>query len=355
MNESQRVSIGIVTYNSRDHIDRCLQSVMQQTYSNIDIIILDNASADGTADWLAEHWPQCQMVRSEVDLGFGRAHNRLIALTDGRYYMPLNPDVVLTATYVAVMVETIQSAADIGWAASKLLFCDPNGTPTSTVYTVGHAVFRDGYAVNIGNGESDRGQFEQSREVFGANGAAPLYRRDMLQELFRQSGDYYDETIFLYGEDVELDWRARLLGWRCLYTQRAVGYHVHGGSGGSTKWNIRKEITANRYYTVFKDGFLFDVLTYNLPAFIAHSVYMLFTEPRRGMATIVSVVSRTGTILQRRRWMSHNRKLKRRELMKWFMWSDKQRGQQPVHYLQRFADARFGSGQASNSNSDSRN
>lgn len=341
MSDSQTVSVGIVTYNSRDHIDGCLQSLLQQTYPHLDIIVIDNQSADSTVDWIAEHWPQCRLIRNETNVGFANAHNQAIALTASDYYMPLNPDVVLSPTYVAALVEAIQAAPDIGWVCGKMLFVNADGSPTGDIYSTGHAVFADGFAINIGFREPDHHQFEQPREVFGANAAAPLYRRQMLEQLSRQANDFYDQTIFLYGEDVELDWRARLLGWRCLYTPQAVGYHVHGASAGASKWPIRKDITANRYYTVFKNAFLLDVLAYNLPAFMGHCLFMLITEPRRAIATIASVVSRIRIIINRRRWMSQNRKISRQELHQWFAWSRQQRGQQPSTYLERFRSERL--------------
>lgn len=331
-----KVSIGIVTYNSRNHIDRCLKSLEEQTYPHIEIVILDNDSPDGTARWIAERWPQYRLIANETNVGFGCAHNQIIASTEGDYYMPMNPDVFLTSKYMDTMVRTIEEAPSIGWVSGKLLFMDENGIPSNIIFTVGHAAFADGHAINIGYHESDNGQYDLVRDVFGANAAAPLYRRAMLDEIQIDPGEFFDRSIFLYGEDVDLDWRARLLGWRCVYTPRAIAYHVHGGSGGISHFFIKKEITANRYYSILKNGFLIDVLTYNLPAFIGHSLFMLLTEPRRGMATVISVLSRVGEIAHKRRWLWPRRKMSRRELRQWFTWSMQQRGKQPVTYLGRF-------------------
>jgi GT2 family glycosyltransferase len=333
----KKVVVGVVTYNSREHIDRCLESLEAQTSPHIEAVILDNDSPDGTARWIAERWPQYRLVANEINVGFGCAHNQIIALTTSDYYMPLNPDVVLTPGYVAAMVDAIEAAPDIGWVCGKLLYTSSkDGAPTQVIYTVGHAVFPDGSAINIGFRELDGGQFEEAREIFGANGAAPLYRRAMLEAVQARPGEAFDATMFLYLEDVDLDWRARLLGWRCFYTPKAIAYHAHGASGGDRQPSIIKRVTANRYYLVLKNGFLLDLLLFNIPALVGHALFMLVTEPRRGMATISSLLSRAGEIRYKRHWMASRRKLSRSDIRRWFRWSRQQKHRQPGSYLQRF-------------------
>lgn len=114
--------------------------------------------------------------------------------------MPLNPDVFLSPGYVEAMVRMLKSDPDVGWVSGKLLFADVEGVPTGQIYSVGHAVFPDGYAINIGFKQTDGLEYSNVREVFGANGAAPLYRRQMLEDVQASPGEVFDETISLYGE-----------------------------------------------------------------------------------------------------------------------------------------------------------
>jgi GT2 family glycosyltransferase len=335
------IIVGIVTYNSRDDIDACLERLQEQTYLSFDVTLFDNASSDGTADWLETHWPQHRLIRSEENIGFGNAHNRIIAATESKYYLALNPDAILMPDYIEEMVKTIESEAQVGWVAGKLYFFKDeteigNSDIEKIIYTSGHAVFRDGFAINIGCKRPDNKRYQEKHEVFGANAAAPLYRRAMLEDIQFKDGEYFDEAIFLYHEDVDLDWRARLLGWRCLFTPDAVGYHAQGASGGTSVRSIMFAITATRYYSIFKHAFLFDLLTYNIPAFILHSLFMLLTQPQRGLATIRYIFERLGHIRRKRKWLASHRKISRQELQAWYAWSSQQGQEQSYNYFARF-------------------
>lgn len=340
------VQIGIVTYNSRDDIDECLERLKDQSYSSFCVTLFDNASSDGTADWLEQHWPQHKLIRSEKNIGFGNAHNCIIAETESDYYLALNPDAILMPTYIEEMLKTIESEDTIGWVAGKLYFFKDKteiGNPEleKIIYTTGHAVLRDGFAINIGYKRPDAARYQVKREVFGANAAAPLYRKAMLEDIKFKDGEYFDEAIFLYHEDVDLDWRARLLGWRCVFTPSAIAYHEQGASGGTSVRSILLSITATRYYSIFKHAFLFDLISYNIPAFILHSLFMLMTEPQRGIATIRYIVERLGAIRRKRKWLASRRKITRQELLAWYDWSAKQGQESSYNYFGRFWRSRI--------------
>lgn len=333
--------IGIITYNSMDDIDACLQRLQTQTFTDFDVVILDNDSGDGTADFIAENWLQYRLIRNEKNIGFGNAHNQIISNTSSDYYLPLNPDVILTPTYIEEMVRAIEADQMIGWVAGKLYLFDDeadieNPNISKLLYTAGHAVFRDGFGINIAYKQDDHSDFQVKREVFGANAAAPLYRRTMLENIQFEAGEYFDKRIFLYHEDVDLDWRARLLGWRCIFTPDAIGYHAQGKSGGSSVKSIVYSITAIRYYSIFKHAFLFDLLTFNIPAFIAHILFMMITEPPRAMSILRYILERFQDISKKRRWLASHRKISRRELQEWYEWSKQQDHNKSYNYIARF-------------------
>lgn len=218
------VSITIVNYRSRDLLGRCLTSVRQQTYPSIEVIVVDNDSADGSLECLADY-PGIRLIRNPSNRGFAAAQNQGMRVAKGDYLMPLNYDIELTPNYVTEMVRAMEGSPSTGIVAGKLLQMSLEGNRTNTIYSAGHMMPRDRFPVHRGAGEVDRGQYDYVCEVFGAPGAAPLYRREMLEEIaFRNQ--YFDETLFTWYEDVDVDWRSRRMGWKCVFAPRACAYHV---------------------------------------------------------------------------------------------------------------------------------
>jgi GT2 family glycosyltransferase len=239
-----RVYVGIVTYNSHTDLPHCLYGLAIQTYPNIYTLILDNVSTDQTVNWLREQASHIPLILNDKNVGFARAHNKIIARCTPalhEFYMPLNPDVKLTSEYIANLVTLLQQTK-AGWGTGKLLLPDETDFHLNMLYSAGHGLRRGGYAFNIGYMLPDDGQFDTEREVFGAPGAAPLYSGQLIAAV-APDGNLFDPDMFMYGEDTDLDWRARRQGWRCWYTPKAVAYH-RGSYPGSVQ---RDGALVNRY------------------------------------------------------------------------------------------------------------
>lgn len=264
------VSVAIINYNGAPHLEGCLSAVLAQSYQNMELFVIDNASTDGSADDVAGSFPEVRLIRNEANQGFCRAFNQGVRLSIGEFVMPLNPDVLMSKDFVACMVAAARQGEEIGAVSGKLLR-DEGGTIDSTGLLLG----RSRRPKDRGQGERDRGQYDQPGEVFAACGAAPLYRREMLEDV-AVDGEYMDESFFVYYDDVDLGWRARLLGWRCVYAPEAIAYHLRGGhdrisrgsrSGDRTK--IKVHAIKNRYLMIVKND-SFGGLVRDLP-FIALS------------------------------------------------------------------------------------
>lgn len=253
------VTIAILNWNSREMLAQCIESVKQQTYPAIDLRVLDNDSTDDSVAFLREAYPDIPLTVFEENLGFAKAHNRGIRMTIAPYYMPLNPDAVLTPTYVAEMVSAMELDGRIGMVAGKLLFMTPNGEPTDLLYSTGHLLTRSRSPTNRGYKTRDTGKYGQVEIIFSPNGAAPLYRRAMLDDIALDQ-EYFCEDFFLYGDDQDLGWRGQLQGWRCVYTPYAIGYHVGFGSGGMRSFPVQVQFTRNRYLTVVRNEHLPHIL-----------------------------------------------------------------------------------------------
>jgi hypothetical protein len=215
------ISVVIPNYNGRRYLEGCLPSLSAQTFEDFEVIVVDNGSKDGSCEYVAEEFPQVRIVENEENLGFAGGVNSGIRRARGEYILTLNNDTVVEGEFIGRLAEAIGSDGRVGMWASKMLFLD------GRINSTGICISRSGAAWDRGMGEADRGQYDLVEEVFGPSGGAGLYRREMLDEI-----GLFDEEFFMYMEDVDLAFRARLAGWRCLYVPGARVRHVHGGTAG---------------------------------------------------------------------------------------------------------------------------
>lgn len=315
------VHVGIVTYNSVSDVPRCLNALETQTYPRITITILDNASSDGVLRWLAEHNPQLTVIANPTNDGYGAGHNTILArctFEPQDFYLTLNPDVALKPDYIDALV-TAMSENGAGWATGKLLIHD-DPTNDGRLYSAGHALCRDGYAFTIGHRLPDTG-FDTAGEVFGAPGAAALYSRALIESI-ACDGHLFDPAMFMYGEDTDVDWRARRQGWRCWYEPRAVAHHRGSQAGGSLKTHA----LGNRFLSVIKNAWLVDLLVYNLPLMVMHSLARLLLTPHQGWSLLRHIIRHAPAMWRQRRPPV----IRRADMLRWFAWSRSRRTGQPV-------------------------
>ncbi|MFN8530140.1 MAG: glycosyltransferase [Anaerolineae bacterium] len=313
------VYIGIVTYNSLADLPACAAGVRAQDWQDIHVTVLDNHSADDSAGWVREHWPEALCLISGENLGYGRGHNRILeslSLQPGDFYLTLNPDAELAPTYVLKLVEALRSGNRLGWGTGKLLL-KSSASAAARIYSAGHAMFRSGFAFNIGHNLPDSPLFCESREVFGAPGAAALYSAALIRDL-SADGHFFDPAIFLYAEDTDVDWRAQRRGWSCWFAADAIAYH----RGSSPHGALKIMAISNRYVSVLKNALLIDLLTFNLPYLLAHGIARVIVTPRAGAHFIASVARRFFYALRQREPLRDPALVRR--LREWYRWSARQ-------------------------------
>jgi GT2 family glycosyltransferase len=245
------VSVTVVTHNSARFIGRCLDAVSRQEFESLEVIVVDNASEDDSRKVLAGYKDRIRLIENDHNTGFAAGQNQAIALSRGQWVLTLNPDALLQPAFLRHLVEAGNLDASVGAVCGKLLrigrdFMIPSAPridSTGIYFTPNMRHFDRGWD------EPDDGRFGHTEYVFGACAAAALYRREMIADVSSDDG-FFDPDFFTYREDADVAWRSQLLGWRCIYTPRAVAYHVrrmvNGGRPGAPAV-LRMHSVKNRF------------------------------------------------------------------------------------------------------------
>lgn len=236
---SIRASIVLVTYNSADYIRRCLSSVFATIGQSDEVIVVDNASHDGTTSIVANEFPEARQLNLADNRGFGGANNLAAAVARGEYLVLVNPDTEQRPGWIEALLEALRGDKGIGLATAKVLLMNAPGT----VDTIGNHVHVSGITTSRGWGLPDprRSGIEDVPAVSGACLAVSA-------TLYRWLGGF-DERLFLYYEDTDLSLRARLAGLRCVAAHGAEVLHDH--QPGFSPMKLRY-LERNRWWTMLK-------------------------------------------------------------------------------------------------------
>jgi GT2 family glycosyltransferase len=216
-----RVVIIILNWNGRHFLEGCLQALGAQSFRDLQIVLVDNGSTDGSVAFLNERFPQVQLIVNQENRGFAAANNQAVRATDSEFVATLNNDTEVEPAWLEELVKAAETDARVGACASKMLFARQPGM----INSAGIAVDRAGIAWDWRGGEQDDPAERKAVEVFGACAGAALYRREMLDEI-----GLFDESFFAYLEDVDLAWRAQWAGWKALFVPTARVLHFHSGT-----------------------------------------------------------------------------------------------------------------------------
>lgn len=217
------LSVIIPHWNGKEFLPDCLNALYGQTYPHIEIIIVDNASHDGSQDYIKSEHPQVHLIELDHNTGFTGACNAGMRVARGEFICLLNNDTAVDPDWAAEVVKAFGQSPNIGSVASKMMLFNQR----DHIHTAGDFFTVDGQAGNRGVWEKDDGQYDREEYVFGACGGSSVYRRTMLDQI-----GLLDHDFFFLLEDIDLSWRAQIAGWQCLYTPSAIVYHHLSATGG---------------------------------------------------------------------------------------------------------------------------
>ena len=343
------VSVNLLLYQPKFYLRPCLESVLNQSYKNFELLIIDNDSSDGTVEKVKEiivrvqtagqNLPSCRIIVNQANMGFAAAHNLGIRESRGELVFLLNQDIILDIDFVKNAVAAFGQEEKIGSLQGKLLRLkvdDENLTRTDIIDNAGLIIFKNRRVIARGQGQADLGQFDRQEEIFGVDGAAAVYRRAALQEAkicLDGQCEYLDEDFYMYKEDVDLAWRLRLVGWRAYYTPTATAWHARTAGDSAAKNYfaiIRERLKIDKFakYVAFKNQRLMQIkneqpalllkhLPWFLPKEIASWVYVILFE-RYTWKAIRDLFKQAPRAWQKRKIVMAQKKVSAKEMKRWF-------------------------------------
>lgn len=230
-----KVTVIIPNYNGKHFMEPCMEALAKQTCRDFQILVIDNASSDGSAEFIREHYPETRLLVTEKNLGFSGAVNIGIRASDTPYVLLLNNDTRVRRHFVEEMVKAIEQSEKIFSVSSKMIqmyhpdYIDDAGD----LYCLIGWGFQRGISHPVN-------QYNRPCKIFSACAGAAIYRREVFEKI-----GYFDELHFAYLEDMDIGYRARIEGYQNRYCPAAVVEHVGSGTSGS-KYNAFKVRLAAR-------------------------------------------------------------------------------------------------------------
>lgn len=221
------VSVIIINWNGLGYLKQCLPSLNKQKYKNIEVIVVDNASIDGSVEYIKENYPKIKIIINKKNLGFAEANDIGYRRATGEYILLLNNDTEVTADFLINLVQVFEkdNKKEIGALQSKLLLMDQ----PDRLDSVGAFLTPTGFLYHYGVGKKDSTKYNKPINLYTAKGACMILRKSVIDEVSVQ-GEMFDSKYFAYFEETDLCHRIWLAGYRIVYVPDSIIYHKNGGT-----------------------------------------------------------------------------------------------------------------------------
>ncbi len=344
METSPLVSINLVVFNGEKYIRHCLRGIKEQIYPNLEVTIFDNNSADSTKKIIREEFPEYNLIESSHNYGMWPGQEKTLEHSHGEYIVAISVDIILDNNFVTNAVKVFEKDGNIGAIEAKIYqysLKDINeGQPLTKkiIDTCGFKIDRSRRVTNIGHGEEDKGQHDQEREIFGVEGAVPMFRRKTLEDI-RIEGHFADPDFFWYADDLDFAWRMNMFGWKQIYTPSVIAYHDRSTTKNltSSMWQfsklrnfiamrkmlpLRKRILdyRNTLFTLIKNEYSGNILKDIWPIMkrqLGLWPYFLLFEPRM-ILEIPTIVKLLPNMVKRRRIIMKKARITPGQIRYWF-------------------------------------
>lgn len=305
-------TIIIPNLNGKRFLRICLDSIMEQSFQDFFVIVVDNGSVDGSVEFVRKNYTNVKIIEFRENKGFGAAVNKGIQKADSKYVCLLNNDVELDPNFVKEMVTVLEQKKEVDYCAAKML----NYYDRNILDGAGDGVFRAGAGYRLGTLEYDIGIYDKQRPVFGACAGAAVYRRSF----FKKVG-YFDEDFFAYLEDVDINFRANLFGFRCLYVPTAKVFHMGSATTGSTFNSFTIRLTTKNIFNVVVKNYSTFVFSRSLPTiFLYHACWFSFVLKRKQLIAYLRGLK--GALLDLpKMWKRRKKLLSRKRILNKVFWS----------------------------------
>lgn len=230
-------SLIIVNWNGLAYLRACLPALITQLHDADELIVVDNGSADGSVAWVNASFPQVRLIPLRTNLGFAQGNNLGMRLARSEVLVALNNDTIPAPDFLEQLLAVFAVAPQVGMAASVLTFAHR----PEVVASAGIAIQRNGLALDLWQGQPVTALPAGPVEIFGPSGGAAAYRRQLLEDV-----GLFEPSFWMYLEDADLAWRARLRGWRCLLAPAARVRHVYSASSGQGSPLKQRLLARNR-------------------------------------------------------------------------------------------------------------
>ena len=298
------ISVIVVNWNGKQHLEDCFSSLLKQTYPGLEIIMVDNASNDGSVDFMKENFPEVKLVQNNTNIGFGPAVNKGMAEGKSEYLIFLNNDLTLEPTCISELLKSLEKP-NVGGAIPKILMHGEKDKINSfgvDINYVGIACPRYIY-------EKDSDSLKEEEVPCGG---IFMFHRDIVDKL-----GGFDESIFFYHEDHDLSWRIRLLGLKMVVNPRAIIYHKYHFSRNKDKFYHSEK---NRLYLLLKNYSL-KTLIIILPAAVLVEIAQIFFALSQGwfvkkIKSYFEIFLMSQAIIRKRQVVQKNRAMDDSEIVK---------------------------------------
>ena len=313
--EFPTVSVIVLNYNGRAFLEDCFRSLGNLDYQTYEVIMVDNASTDGSTQYVREHFPWVRVVGLESNYGFSRGNDVGVEYACGKYVAFLNNDVEVEPTWLSELVKGIEEDELVASCGSKMLFYERR----NYVNHAGGAVTITGAGYDIGFMMEERRDYNQPRFVGCTSGGAMLVRKDVFCKL-----GGFDPDYFAYFEDVDFCLRAWIAGYKIKYVPTSVVYHKFGGSFGTDSSPFKMFLyQRNRLYNIAKNfepkNFLLAIMTSVAYDVYKISQFLIYGELTMALSIIqgnLSFIGNLRRVMKKRKIVQDARRVSDRELFK---------------------------------------